>query len=51
MGATAIGMPSLGMTMEEGTVLEWPLAVGDPVALLPYGDPGSIGCGPCASRT
>ena len=24
MGATPIGMPSLGMTMEEGTVVEWP---------------------------
>ena len=29
--ATAISMPRLGMTMEEGTVVEWPLAVGDAV--------------------
>lgn len=28
---TAIAMPRLGMTMEEGTVVEWPLAVGDRV--------------------
>ena len=27
----AIAMPKLGMTMEEGTVLEWPLTVGQPV--------------------
>lgn len=32
MGATAIRMPSLGMTMEEGTVLEWPVPVGGRVA-------------------
>jgi pimeloyl-ACP methyl ester carboxylesterase len=24
-------MPRLGMTMEEGTVIEWPLAIGDPI--------------------
>ncbi|MCP5041214.1 MAG: hypothetical protein GY944_09300, partial [bacterium] len=30
--ATAVSMPSLGMTMEEGTVIEWPLSVGDAVA-------------------
>ena len=24
-------MPKLGMTMEEGTVVQWPLAPGDPV--------------------
>jgi len=30
--ATAISMPKLGMTMEEGTVLHWPLSVGDPVS-------------------
>lgn len=24
-------MPKLGMTMEEGTVIEWPLSIGDPV--------------------
>ena len=29
--ATAISMPRLGMTMEEGTVVEWPLAVGQAV--------------------
>jgi 3-oxoadipate enol-lactonase len=29
---TAISMPKLGMTMEEGTVIEWPLATGKPVA-------------------
>ncbi len=28
---TAISMPRLGMTMEEGTVVRWPLSVGDPV--------------------
>ncbi len=32
MGATAIGMPSLGMTMEEGTVLDWPISIGDAVS-------------------
>ena len=32
MAAHAIRMPKLGMTMEEGTVVDWPLAVGDPVA-------------------
>jgi 3-oxoadipate enol-lactonase len=26
--ATAISMPKLGMTMEEGTVIEWPLEIG-----------------------
>ena len=30
--ATAISMPKLGMTMEEGTVVEWPLSAGDTVA-------------------
>lgn len=30
--ATPIAMPKLGITMEEGTVVEWPLAVGEPVA-------------------
>ncbi len=29
--ATAISMPKLGMTMEEGTVVQWPLSPGDPV--------------------
>lgn len=29
--ATAISMPKLGMTMEEGTVVEWPLGPGEPV--------------------
>lgn len=29
--ATAIGMPKLGITMEEGTVVEWPHAIGDRV--------------------
>ncbi len=29
--ATAISMPKLGMTMEEGTVIEWPLSIGEPV--------------------
>jgi pyruvate dehydrogenase E2 component (dihydrolipoamide acetyltransferase) len=33
---TAISMPKLGMTMEEGTVVQWPLAVGDRVE---KGDP------------
>lgn len=28
---TAISMPKLGMTMEEGTVVQWPLSPGDPV--------------------
>ena len=28
MAATAIAMPKLGMTMEEGTVIDWPLAPG-----------------------
>ncbi len=32
MGAHAIAMPSLGMTMEEGTVVAWPLVVGAEVA-------------------
>jgi len=31
MSATAIAMPRLGMTMEEGTVVEWPLAIGERV--------------------
>jgi len=31
MAAHAILMPRLGMTMEEGTVLEWPIAVGSRV--------------------
>ena len=26
--ATAIVMPKLGMTMQEGTVIEWPIAIG-----------------------
>ena len=26
--ATAISMPKLGMTMEEGTIIDWPLAIG-----------------------
>jgi pyruvate dehydrogenase E2 component (dihydrolipoamide acetyltransferase) len=30
--ATAISMPSLGMTMEEGTIVDWPLEVGAAVA-------------------
>jgi pimeloyl-ACP methyl ester carboxylesterase len=29
--ATAISMPKLGMTMEEGTIIEWPLSAGDSV--------------------
>jgi pyruvate dehydrogenase E2 component (dihydrolipoamide acetyltransferase) len=29
--ATAISMPRLGMTMEEGMVVEWPFSVGDRV--------------------
>ncbi len=29
--ATVIAMPKLGMTMQEGNVVEWPLAVGDAV--------------------
>lgn len=29
--ATAISMPKLGMTMEEGTVVEWPLEPGDTI--------------------
>ena len=28
MAGIAVVMPRLGMTMEEGTVLEWPVAVG-----------------------
>jgi pyruvate dehydrogenase E2 component (dihydrolipoamide acetyltransferase) len=32
MAATAIVMPRLGMTMEEGTVVEWPVATGGPVS-------------------
>jgi len=32
MTATAVAMPRLGMTMEEGTVVEWPIAVGEAVA-------------------
>jgi pyruvate dehydrogenase E2 component (dihydrolipoamide acetyltransferase) len=32
MAATVIAMPRLGMTMEEGTVVEWPLAIGAPVS-------------------
>ncbi len=31
MAATAIAMPKLGMTMEEGTVIDWPLSLGAPV--------------------
>ncbi len=30
--ASAIHMPRLGMTMEEGTVVEWPVAPGSPIA-------------------
>jgi pyruvate dehydrogenase E2 component (dihydrolipoamide acetyltransferase) len=30
--ATAISMPRLGMTMEEGTVVSWPLPLGAPVS-------------------
>ena len=30
MNAQAIAMPRLGMTMEEGTVIAWPLALGTP---------------------
>jgi pyruvate dehydrogenase E2 component (dihydrolipoamide acetyltransferase) len=33
MTATAVAMPKLGMTMEEGTVVEWPIGVGEAVAL------------------
>ncbi len=29
--ATPIAMPKLGITMEEGTIVEWPKAVGEPV--------------------
>lgn len=29
--ATAVAMPKLGMTMEEGLVVEWPVAIGDAV--------------------
>lgn len=29
--ATAIAMPKLGMTMQEGSVVEWPIAVGEAV--------------------
>ncbi len=29
--ATGIAMPRLGMTMEEGTVIEWPLSIGDSI--------------------
>lgn len=32
MAATPISMPKLGMTMEEGSVVDWPLAAGAPVA-------------------
>jgi pimeloyl-ACP methyl ester carboxylesterase len=32
VAATVIAMPRLGMTMEEGTVVEWPLAIGAPVS-------------------
>lgn len=32
MAATAIAMPKLGMTMEEGSVVSWPLPLGAPVA-------------------
>lgn len=31
MSTTTIAMPKLGMTMEEGTVIEWPLALGSRV--------------------
>ena len=30
--AIALSMPKLGMTMEEGSVVQWPLSPGDPVA-------------------
>ncbi len=29
--ATVIAMPKLGMTMQEGTVVEWPVPIGEPV--------------------
>lgn len=32
MAATAIVMPRLGMTMEEGTVVEWPVPIGESVS-------------------
>lgn len=32
MAATVIAMPRLGMTMEEGTVVEWPVPIGAPVS-------------------
>jgi len=32
LAATAIAMPKLGMTMEEGSVVSWPLPLGAPVA-------------------
>lgn len=31
MAANAIAMPRLGMTMEEGTVVEWPIELGGSV--------------------
>ncbi|MEN8161858.1 MAG: alpha/beta fold hydrolase [Myxococcota bacterium] len=31
MAAVAIVMPRLGMTMDEGTVIEWPIPIGGPV--------------------
>ena len=31
MSTNAIAMPRLGMTMEEGTIVAWPLEVGSPV--------------------
>lgn len=32
MAATVIAMPKLGMSMREGTVLSWPVALGAPIA-------------------
>jgi pyruvate dehydrogenase E2 component (dihydrolipoamide acetyltransferase) len=32
MGANSVAMPRLGMTMQEGTVVDWPIAVGESVA-------------------
>ena len=31
MSANSVAMPRLGMTMEEGTVVDWPVAVGGAV--------------------
>jgi len=32
MGVHAVAMPRLGMTMQEGTIVEWPVSVGGSVA-------------------